>query len=89
MSGLYERKGNELVQWGDCNEIPDFTCFGPRLSGGFPFAFIFDSPGISVENRLSVGEDDFRGYPFLMDVWFYWASLVFSGIALKNLRQLS
>jgi hypothetical protein len=45
----------------------------PRLNGGFPWAYLFDSPGISLEGRLSFVEDEFRTYRFLADLAAYMA----------------
>ena len=49
----------------------DIYCPKPKLNGGWPAPFLFDKPGISVENALFPIEDDFRWPPFLADVAFY------------------
>ncbi len=78
LSGFYQRPSNEIVQWGtECAAEYWFQCFHPNLSGGFPFAFIFDSPNTSVHNSLGA-EDDFRWYPFIINIWLYFIALIFS-----------
>lgn len=49
----------------------DIYCPKPKLNGGWPAAFLFDRPGISVEGKLFPVEDDFRWAPFAADVAFY------------------
>jgi hypothetical protein len=50
----------------------------------FPLAYLFDAPGVSVEGKLSFGEDHLRPAPFLFDVAVYVAVtlLIVRGIAL-------
>lgn len=84
LSGLYQRPGNEIVQWGtECAPEFWFQCFHPAISGGFPFAFIFDSSATSVQNSLGL-EDNFRWYPFIINMWFYFIALFFSYTTLKS-----
>ncbi|MGB7816552.1 MAG: hypothetical protein WBL28_09415 [Methylotenera sp.] len=88
LSVFYQRLSSEIVQWGNLCGAADFlNCYHPNLSGGFPFAFIFDRPGVSVEYKLSFGEDEFRWYPFLTDIWFYFVMFIFSYFVLKKLRK--
>ncbi len=42
------------------------------LGAGFPLPFLVDNPGISVEGKLALGEDDFRAGAFAGDVLIYW-----------------
>ena len=49
----------------------DIYCPMPVLNGGWPAPFAFDTPGISVEGKISFLEDDFRPWPFIADVAFY------------------
>lgn len=84
LSGFYQRPSNEIVQWGtECDIEHWFHCFHPNLSGGFPFAFIFDTPTTSVHNSLGL-EDDFRWYPFIIDMCLYFIGLIFSYTTLLN-----
>ncbi len=48
----------------------------PVLNGGFPFAYLFDAPGVSVEGKLSLVEDQLRPVPFLVDVAVYFAVIL-------------
>lgn len=71
LSVLVQRSGPELVQYGNlCGQSGDEPCTRPVLSGGFPFAFLFDVPGISVENQLAL-EDDFVPGAFALDCVVY------------------
>lgn len=49
----------------------DVYCPKPKLNGGWPAPFLFDKPGISVEGKLGLVEDDFRPWPFVANVSFY------------------
>jgi hypothetical protein len=70
----YQRRGPELVVVGNlCGPKMDEFCYSPVLKGGFPLAYIYDSPGVSVEGKLSLGEDKFRGGRFVLDVLIYFA----------------
>lgn len=45
---------------------PDGLCYEPLPTAGWPFPFLYDSPGTSVRGQLGV-EDDFRPHWFLAD----------------------
>ena len=64
----------------------DIYCPRPKLNGGWPAAFLFDRPGISVEDSLFLIEDDFRWQPFMADVGFYMALLVGLGALARSSR---
>jgi hypothetical protein len=53
----------------------DIYCPKPVLNAGWPAPYLFDRPGISVENKISILEDDFRFWPFTANVSFYWLLL--------------
>lgn len=75
-SSNVERQGPEPAAYGNlCGAAHDQPCMKPRLSGGFPWVYLFDSPGISVQGRLSFAEDEFRWAPFLSDLAAYMAVL--------------
>ena len=75
---------NEIVQSGNLCSIENWMgCYRPPLGGGFPFIFLVDNPNVSVANSLSV-EDDFRWYPFILNIWFYFIALTISYISLKK-----
>lgn len=52
--------------------------------------YLFDRPGISVENSIGVVEDDFRFWPFVVDMAFYGlllAALVTIGGQVRSWRE--
>jgi hypothetical protein len=59
MSVFVQRTGPESAPYGNrCGPSSNDPCLEPVLKGGFPVAFLFDQPGVSVEHRLSIGEDN-------------------------------
>jgi hypothetical protein len=48
-------------------------CYKPVLKGGFPVAYLFDAPGISVERQLGFFEDNLSVGALVLDVAFYFA----------------
>lgn len=86
----YQRRGPELVVVGNlCGPKTDQFCYAPVLKGGFPFAYIYDTPGVSVEGKLSLGEDKFRGGRFLLDVLIYFLVAIAALGAAHVLRRRS
>ena len=74
MSSLVERKGPELASYGNlCGPSGDQDCLEPILNAGFPFGYLFDQPGVSVERNLFILEDNFRPLPFVLDFFLYLA----------------
>lgn len=70
----YERLGPELAAYGNlCGPEFNEACLEPVLNAGFPFAFLFDRPGVSVQHQLSLGEDEFRPARFAADLGLFWA----------------
>jgi hypothetical protein len=58
LSVFVQRTGPESVQYGNlCGPSSNDPCLEAVLKGGFPIAFLFDQPGVSVEHRLSIVED--------------------------------
>jgi hypothetical protein len=51
-----------------CGPSGDDVCYQALLKGGFPFAYVFDDPGVSVRGQLGILEDEFRFFPFSLDV---------------------
>jgi hypothetical protein len=66
LSVSVERVGPELVQYGDSD-------YKPVLKGGFPFAYLFDAPGISVERHLAFVEDKLSVVALILDIAIYFA----------------
>jgi hypothetical protein len=87
VSSNVERTGPELAEHGNfCGSTKDRLCMKPRLSGGFPLAYLFDAPGISVEGQLSFGEDEFRTAPFLFDLAVYIAVITVGAGVMRRVR---
>lgn len=76
LSSKIERTGPELAEYGNlCGPSGNSPCLGPVLKGGFPFAYLFDAPGVSVVGKLSFGDDDVRPVPFFIDLGMYFAAI--------------
>lgn len=87
LSVRIERVGPELAETGNlCGPRMDEICRAPRLNGGFPLAYLFDVPTVSVPDQLGLGEDDFRPVPFVADVLCY-ALLLWHGARLVARRR--
>jgi hypothetical protein len=75
--------GPEVGSYGNvCGPAENDPCNQALLKGGFPFAYIFDNPGVSVRDQLGLFEDDFYLFPFIVDmliisvgVWFLFSLL--------------
>ena len=72
-----QRKGPEEVVYSNlCGPTMSDLCYKKVLKGGFPIAYLFDAPGVSVEDQLAFGEDNFRGRAFLIDFAAYLAVIL-------------
>lgn len=77
LSIYIQRKGPEEVVYSNlCGPTNDDLCYKKVLKGGFPIAYLFDAPGVSVEDQLAFGEDNFRGRAFLFDMAAYLAVIL-------------
>jgi hypothetical protein len=66
-----ERKGPDLAPYGNlCGPRHDDLCYEPQLKGGFPIAYLFDSPGTSVERNLGL-EDRLVMGALILDIALY------------------
>jgi hypothetical protein len=79
LSVFVESVGPELVQYGDSD-------FRPVLKGGFPVAYMFDMPGVSVERKLSFGEDILSVSALVLDIAIYFAIVLLAAIAISRKR---
>lgn len=71
LSVSVERKGPELAPYGNlCGPSHNDLCYKPQLQGGFPIAYLFDSPGTSVEHNLGL-EDKLVLEAFFLDIALY------------------
>ena len=87
VSVRFERVGPELVITGNvCGPTNNDACYAKVLKGGFPVAYLFDTPTVSRPNQLGFGEDDFRAAPFAVDVAAYLGILAFA-LRLSNRRK--
>ncbi len=69
LSSYVEHEGPAQVAYGNlCGPAGDEACNEPELSGGYPLAFLFDAPGVSVERQLSFIDDRFLAWAFGADV---------------------
>lgn len=57
------------------------------MNGGFPVAYIFDTPGVSVEHQLSFVEDTFCATAFIIDVAFYFIIVLCLFVAKRYVSQ--
>ena len=77
LSVYVERVGPELAQYGDSD-------FRPVLKGGFPAAYLFDMPGVSVVGKLSLGEDILRVGILVFDITVYFAIILLIMVVLSR-----
>jgi hypothetical protein len=79
LSSFVERVGPELASYGNqCGPSSNQACLEPVLNAGFPFAYIFDRPGESVERKLFFLQDGIRPLPFALDFFVYFSLVVFT-----------
>jgi len=71
LSVSIQRTGPEMVRYSDlCTAADPGPCYKPALKGGFPLAYLFDAPGISVERKLAF-EDRLDGGALVFDIAVY------------------
>jgi hypothetical protein len=89
VSVLVQRIGPELVQYGNlCGPTSSDPCYRPVLKGGFPFAYLFDTPGVSVEGKLTFVEDTLHLAPLLLDVTLYFTAILLTFAAVSRYRSV-
>ena len=72
-----QRTGPEQVVYSNlCGPNTSDLCYRPVLKGGLPIAYLFDAPGISVENQLAFVEDHFHAGAFAIDVGIWLVAIV-------------
>jgi hypothetical protein len=82
-----ERSGPEQAPYGNlCGATADQQCLEPVLKGGFPIAFLFDAPGVSVEHQLFVGEDHLRVDLLAANTALYLGAMLLLGHAVQRHR---
>lgn len=89
LSAFIERTGPEVASYGNmCGTAANDPCLEPLVNGGFPIAFLFDNPGISVQYRLSFAEDQVRIGALAFNTALYFAAIVLAArLIRKNKSQ--
>lgn len=80
LSVSVERVGPELMPYGDSD-------YRLVLKGGFPFAYLFDARGISVERQLTFVEDSLSAGPLILDIAIYFAIGLITILAVWRARS--
>lgn len=75
---MIERRGPDHGVYCAIGKVNGVEVYCPelKLNGGWPAPFLYDNPGVSVEWKLSIGEDDFRAGPFVANLTFYFLMLL-------------
>jgi hypothetical protein len=88
ISAYIERTGPELVQYGNlCGAASLDPCYKPAMKGGFPFAYLFDAPGVSRERQLAFAEDKLHVGPLIADVVAYFAIFILIAWSVSRRRS--
>jgi hypothetical protein len=88
LSSKIERVGPDLVQYGNlCGPSFNEPCYKPVLRGGFPFEFLFDAPGVSIERQLHIAEDKMHRDALVMNIVVYFAIVVIVGAVIWRFRR--
>ena len=88
MSVCVERVGPDLAAYGNlCGPSAADPCYKPALKGGFPVAYLFDAPGVSVERQLSFGEDTVFVGALVLDIAIYFAIALFAILVHSHRRS--
>ena len=75
---FYTQRGPDytlMCNLGKSADGMEVVCPELSLSGGFPAPFMYDRAGVSVVGNVSFLEDDFRVYPFISNIAFYFIIL--------------
>lgn len=68
-SASVQRVGGQVVYNNECRAgMGEAACLEDREVAGLPFAYLLDTPGISVEHSVGLFEDEFRPLLFALDV---------------------
>ena len=88
VSSHVERIGPELAVYENmCGQSGSDFCYKPVLKGGFPMAYLFDMPGVSVERQLSFGEDTLSVGALILDIAIYFATVLLVFLAVSRRRS--
>jgi hypothetical protein len=88
VSFAIQRHGPEVGVYGNvCGPNGDQLCLRPKLNAGFPLGYVFDNTATSVRDQLTpFVEDDFRIFPFLLDLLIYGTGIYLISLGLKKIR---
>lgn len=82
-----QREGPELAIYNhECGTL-EAPCLEPRRAAGLPLQYWFDTPGVSVQHQLALGEDRIRWTPFALDAVFFAGLLAIAARAARRLRR--
>lgn len=85
-----EQTGPELIEYGNlCGAAGNSPCYEPALKGGFPIAYLVDAPGISVQRKLSFGEDNLHAAALVANIAVYFAILMAILWAVKRRKPVA
>ncbi|MEW6022142.1 MAG: hypothetical protein AB1807_08385 [Pseudomonadota bacterium] len=88
LSVSIERIGPEPVEYGNmCGPGASDPCYKPALKGGFPVPYLFDAPGVSVERKLSFGEDKLSAGALMVDIAVYFVVILLATRVAARLRR--
>jgi hypothetical protein len=77
LSVRIERTGPQQVAYSNlCGPTMSDLCYRPVLKGGFPIAYLFDAPGVSVEEQLGFGEDNLHYGALVADIALYFIAVL-------------
>ena len=81
-----ERRGPLVTVSGEgfCGAEASAPCEVAAVGGGWPVAFLVDDPQVSVPDRPSFFEDDFRWAAFTLDVGVFAAVMGAAGWAVRR-----
>jgi hypothetical protein len=88
LSVYVERMGPELTAYGNlCGPAAADPSYKPVLKGGFPVAYLYDAPGVSVERQLSFGEDKLSMGALIVDIAIYLAIVLLAMLLVSYWRS--
>jgi hypothetical protein len=90
LSVRVERLGPEMAEYGNlCGPSAADPCNKPILKGGFPIAYLFDAPGVSVERQLAFGEDKLFLGSLILDIAVYFGIILVAILVVSHRRSAS
>ncbi|MCS0628784.1 hypothetical protein NX786_05515 [Telluria mixta] len=88
LSVYVEHVGPELTEYGNlCGPNAADPCYEPVLKGGFPVAYLFDAPGVSVERQLAFVEDKLFVGALIIDIAIDFAIVLLAMLVVLHYRS--